>query len=288
MTKSHEPMESPTVKRRRLGAELRRLRHAAGLTIEDVARLTVWSASKISRVETGRVGILPSQIERLLERYGVSKAEADALADLARQASQRGWWHEYTDVLPDWFSVYIGLENDASALYSYEVEVIPGLLQTESYARAVMAAFPTPDTPDEIDRAVAMRLERQKRLDGMSPLRLHTIINEGALRREVGGEEVMQEQLDKITCMADLENIIVQVLPFSAGAHAGMSTHFSVLEFPNPDEQRVVYLDNMTSALYMEKLKEVGRYRLAFDKMRAVSLPPDESVRLIKRIGHLD
>lgn len=271
----------PTIRRRRLGAALRRLREETGLTTTEVAERMGWSHSKVSRIETAKTPVTAADVRELLTIYEIASDEADALVALARDAKQRDWWHSYSEVLPEWFEVYLGLESEASRLSVYEAELIPGLLQTEAYATALLRSHPITKTPDETEQAVRLRRARQARLDGETPIVLDAVINEGALRRLVGGAEVMRAQLHDLATAAELPNVTVQVLPFVAGAHAGINGSFHVLEFPDPETPRVVYVDNLTSSLYLERSREVGKFRLAFEELQTSALTPDESTSMI-------
>jgi transcriptional regulator with XRE-family HTH domain len=274
--------QGPTVRRRRLGMELRKLREQADMTGEEVCEKADWSTSKLSRIETGRVSVLPADVEFLLTIYGAGGEEAQQLAEFAARSSERGWWHRYNDVLPEWFEVYLGLEAEAAVIFTYQAEVVPGLLQTEEYASALMAAAVAPDTPEEIERRVALRTARQARLTAAEdPLRLHAVINEAVLRRLMGGPGVMRGQLRRLLDAAALPTVTVQVLPFSAGAHPSTTGGFNVLEFTEPTDPRMVYVEGLTSSVYLEKPREVGRYRLAFDRMTAAALSPEDSVMSI-------
>lgn len=225
--------------------------------------------------------VSPGDVRDLLSLYEVSADEVEQLVQVARESREKDWWQSYGDVLPEWFEVYIGLESEASRLYVYEAELIPGLLQTEDYAGALLRSHPITKTPDETEQAVRLRRARQDRLNGDAPVGLDAVINEGALRRLVGGVDVMRAQLQQLVTATALPNVTVQVLPFTVGAHAGINGSFHVLEFPDADDPRVVYIDNLTSSLYLERSREVGRFRLAFEQLQAASLGPTESTSMI-------
>lgn len=276
---------SPTVRRRRLAAELRRIREAREQTIDDVAAQLDWHATKLSRFETGRRAIQPSDVRALLAVYEVEAAERDALLTLAREARQRGWWHAYGQAVPEWFEVYVGLESEASSLHIYECEFIPGLLQTEEYIRVVHRAAQIRASEEEIDQRVAVRVARQRLLaDGDSP-HLWVVINEAAIHRVVGGPEVMRAQLQRLVEAAELSNVTLQVLPFSVGAHPAMGGGFHVLGFGHHDPD-VVYIEYPTGTIYLEKQEEVGRYTLMFDHLRAAALPTEASRALISQVAN--
>lgn len=275
----------PTIRRRRLGAALRRLREDAGLSTTEVAEQLGWSHSKVSRIETAKSPVTATDVQALLDHYEVPDPEAQALLRLAREAKQRGWWHSYSEVLPEWFESYLGLEAEASKISSYEPLVIPGLLQTENYATAVLGAHALRTTPDEIERSVELRRARQSRLnrDG-DPIVLDVVIGEAALRQLVGGPGVMVEQMKHLLEVQKLPNITIRVLPFTAGAHPALHGAFTVLEFPSSEDPRVVYIDNLSSSLYLEAIREVGLYRLTFQQLQQQALQPDESTQMITRL----
>jgi transcriptional regulator with XRE-family HTH domain len=275
---------SPTVRRRRLAAELRRIREERNLTIDQVADELDWHATKLSRFETGRRAVQPSDVRALLALYGVGPDEHDALLALAREARQRGWWHAYGQAVPEWFEVYVGLESEASALHIYESEFIPGLLQTEDYIRAVHRAAQIRVSEEEVDQRVAVRVERQKLLSGDDPPHLWAIINEAAIRRTVGGADLMRAQLEHLVKAAMLPNVTLQVLPFSVGAHPAMGGGFHVLGF-GPDDSEVVYIEYPTGTIYLEKRPEVERYTLMFDYLRAAALPTEASRELVAHVA---
>jgi transcriptional regulator with XRE-family HTH domain len=276
---------SPTVKRRRLAAELRRRRDVAGMTIEEVAEHLEWSTAKISRIENARVSVLPRDVKFLLRTYGATEgsAEWEALLVLARESRQKGWWHAYGDAIPEWFETYVGLEADATTLRTYESEVVPGLFQTEDYARAVHRAVMIKASNDEIEKQVAVRMARQEGLTGDDAPQIWSVVNEAVIRRVVGGPAVMRAQLDKLTEVSEQPNVTLQVLPFSAGAHAGLDGAFYILSFPTPTDPDVVYVHYFTGTVYLEKPLESERYGLMFNHLRAAALPVDQSSDLIAR-----
>ncbi len=273
---------SPTVRRRRLAAELRRLREAADLTCDEVGEQLEWSGSKVSRIETGRVGVRPRDVRDLLDIYGVTdEGHRDALVRLAREARQKGWWHIYEDALPEGFEIYIGLEAEASSTRHFQIDVVPGLLQTENYTRSVVRAFGLVLSPDEVEHRVAVRSARQARLTGDDPLQLWAVLDEAALHRQVGGKGVMREQLNHLVDMHGLPNVTLQVLPFAAGAHTGMGNIFTILGFLEPNDPDVVYLEGLTGSLYVEKTDEVEQHSSIFDHLRTIALSPDDSAAMI-------
>ncbi|HXT44354.1 MAG TPA: DUF5753 domain-containing protein, partial [Pseudonocardiaceae bacterium] len=198
-----------------------------------------------------------------------------------RKAKERDWWHKYDDVLPEWFEGYLGLEAEASKISTYESDLVPGLLQTEQYAAAVLGAFPLRTTPEEQERAVDLRRARQARLADNNALILDAVISETVLRRNVGGVAVMREQLEHLIRVTERPNVTVRLLPFASGAHAGLDGAFSVLEFPDPEDGRIVTVETMTSTLYVERTRDVGVYRLAFEQIGSDALGPVETVDMI-------
>jgi transcriptional regulator with XRE-family HTH domain len=265
--------QSPTVRRRRLGMELRRLREASGLTIEQVAERLECSDSKISRIETAHVGVTPRDVRDMLELYGVTGEQRDHLVQIAREARQRGWWHAYGDTKE---SAYVGLEVAAASIRSYQAQIIPGLFQTTEYARAVIRALNPNLRPEEAERQHALRMARQPILTE-DPPELWVVIDEAVLRRSVGERGVMAEQLHHLIEMAELSTVTLQVLPFSAGEHAGMDGAFSILSFPEPADPEVVYLENATSDLFLEHAEDIRRYSVLFDHLRAAALRPGDT-----------
>lgn len=278
------PSSSPTVRRRRLAAELHRLRQASKLTIEQVAERLEWSPGKVSKIENARVSVLPRDARKLLEVYGILDGqERELLLTLARESRERGWWQQYGETVPEWFATYVGLEAEASAIATYQAEIVPGLLQTQRYAAAMHRAELMNATEEEIERHVAVRMERQARLKQPDAPQLWVVLNEAALRRVVGERAIMHEQLLKLTEAASAPNITLQVLPFSAGAHASMDSAFSIVSFDPPTDGDIVYFEHPTCSLYLEKPGEVARYRLVYEHLRAASLSLDESRRLLAR-----
>ncbi len=274
---------SPTVRRKRLTTELRRLRERAGLTCEDVGQRLECSGTRISRMETGRISARPGDVRELLEIYGVTGAEADSLVQLARDARRKGWWHSYGRVLPPWFEAYIGLESDAARLRDFQPLAVPGLLQTEGYARAVLRAAPHAGRSEDIDRQVALRMHRQAILDQASPPEAWLVLSESVLRMRVGGPAVMRAQLRRLAELAARPNLTIQVLPFSTAAQVQAVSPFTMLEFADAADPAVVYLEHLTGSVFVENEDEVRRYRVVFDHLRAEALGTVESAGLITR-----
>ena len=273
---------SPTIRRRRLGAELRRRREAAGVTIDGVAERLECSASKISRIETGHTSATPRDVRDMLEIYGVLGAECDELVQIAREARQKGWWHPYSTVLT---GAYVGLEAAAQSVRAYEQQVVPGILQTEEYAKAMIKAARPDITVDEVDRRVRVRLGRQSLLNQDDPIELWVVLDEAVVSRPVGGDGVMRAQLERLVEASDLPNVTLQILPFEAGGHAGMDGTFAILDFPEPSDPDVVYAENATGGLFLEKSDELRKYTFIFDHIRAAALGPEESVAYIAKLA---
>jgi len=273
-----EPGTGPTVLRILLGSQLRRLREERNVTREDAGYAIRASESKISRLELGRVGFKERDVADLLTLYKVNDpAEREALLSLAREANQPGWWHKYGDILPNWFQAYVGLEVAASLIRTYEVQFIPGLLQTESYARAVVLLGNGNAPKEEIDRRVQLRMERQKLLTRENPPRFWAIIDEAVLRRPIGGREVMREQLEHLAKVAERPNVTLQIIPFGFGGHAAAGGAFSLLRFPDQTLPDIVYIEQLTSALYLEKREDVDTYLESMERLAVEADSPDKS-----------
>jgi len=279
------PGGGPTVRRILLGSQLRRLREARQITRDQAGYAIRASESKISRMELGRVPFKERDVADLLTLYQVTdEAERAPLLALANAANVPGWWHRYGDVLADWFQPYLGLEEAASIVRAYELQFVPGLLQTPSYARAVISAG-NPGVPAaEIDRRVAMRAARQKVLARPDPLRLWAVIDEAALRRPIGGTDVMRSQLQALIEKVRLDNVIVQVMPFRYGSHAAESGAFSILRFPERELPDVVYIEHLTSAIYLDKRQDVDRYLQTMERLSTQAEPRDRTPAILAAI----
>jgi hypothetical protein len=276
----------PTVRRILVGAQLRRLREAANITRDDAGYIIRASGSKISRLELGKVGFKERDIEDLLTHYGVTEAkQREPLLALARDANAPGWWHNYDDVLAPWFETYVCLEEAASLIRTYEVQFIPGLLQTEDYARAVTLAG-RPDLPaEEVERRVNLRMRRQHILTRtIEPPRFWAVIDEGALRRPIGGSRVMKAQLDHLLALRELKTVTIQIMPFRFGGHAAEGGAFSILRFPEPELPDVVYVEQLVSALYLDKREQIERYIQIFERLTVDSQPPELSADMLRKI----
>jgi len=272
---------SPTIRRRRLGVELRRHREEAGVTIDMVADRLGCSTSKVSRIETGHTSATPSDVQHILDIYGVDASIKAELVQIAREARQKGWWHPYSTVLT---GAYVGLETAARSIRAYEQQVVPGLLQSEEYAIALIRGA-RQDYPDqEIEQRVRVRMQRQALLIQDDPIDLRVVLDEAVLSRPVGGEPVMLDQLKKLIETARLPNVTLQILPFAAGAHAGMDGSFVILEFEEEGDADVVFIDNATGGLFLEKAEELSKYVSIFDIVRASALPPEESIEMIETL----
>jgi transcriptional regulator with XRE-family HTH domain len=275
----------PTVLRILLGSQLRRLREAKGITREAAGYSIRASGSKISRLELGRVSFKERDVEDLLTLYGVtSEPERAALLDLARKANSTGWWHRYNDLLPGWFQVYVGLEDAATLIRTYEVQFIPGLLQTEEYVRAIMNIGRSSAPQDEVDRRVRLRADRQKLLMRPGGPRLWAVVDEAALRREIGGRDVMRGQLLHLLEILRLPSVILQIMPFRSGGHAAEGGAFTVLRFPEPDLPDVIYVEQLTSALYLDRREDVDMYTEVMERLCVESEPPERSTEIINAI----
>jgi transcriptional regulator with XRE-family HTH domain len=276
----------PTVRRRRLGTELRKLRESNGYKLEEVAAQLGVAASTLSRIETGKAPTKSAYLNQMLEMYGViDPAQRQVLVDMAREGHRKGWWAAYDDVLPSGFDIYVGLEAETAAIRSYEISVVPGLLQTPDYARAVIRETFPRHSADQLERLVDLRIQRQHRFDDDPPLELWAILDEAVVRRPVGGPVVMRGQLEHLLEMAARPGMTLQVLPFSCGAHAGHAGPFSILEFPNRTDSEVAYVESVAGILYLEKDREVRARTDAFDRLRAAALAPGTSADLIAQVA---
>ena len=272
---------SPTVLRIVIGTQLRRLREAHGITRETAGDRIRASHAKISRLELGRVGFKERDVADLLELYGVADpAEREAFLRLVREANTPGWWHRYSDVLPGWFEMYVRLEQAASVIRSYQVQFVPGLFQTESYARAVITSDARSESSDEVERLVHLRMTRQKLLTEPNAPRFRAVLDEAALRRPYGSRHVLREQLEHLAVLAGLPNVTLQVLRFDDAASAAAGP-FTVLRFAEPDLPDIVYIEQLTSAVYLDKQAEVGHYCAAMDRITEAAAPPEESRTLL-------
>lgn len=276
---------SPTVRRRRLAREMRHLRRTTKKSREDAARYAGIAPATLSRIEAAAHSPKPADILALCKFYEVDDEQTEVLVTLARQSRQRGWWQKYGDMLPKGFDVYVGLEEEAAELRSYQPELITGLLQTPGYMRALtLSDLEVPDE-DELERRIDFRTKRQENLlSGDDRPQIWTIVQEGALRLEVGGPQIMREQLQHLIALSRRNFVTLQVLPFAAGAHPGMQTGFYMLGFPDPADPDVAYIEYRTGGLFLEQPDEVSVYAKIFDQLRARAAGPDQSRALLEQI----
>jgi transcriptional regulator with XRE-family HTH domain len=286
---SIQPGGSPTVLRILLGSQLRKLREARGITREKAGYLIRSSESKISRMELGRVSFKERDVIDLLVLYGVDDDDERAtLVALARKANSPGWWHQYSDVLPDWFGVYVGLEEATTLLRVYELQFIPGLLQTGDYARAVVARGQPGASAEEIERRVELRAARQELLAKPRGPRLWAVVDEAALRRPIGGPAVMRAQLGRLIQATAEPRVTLQVVPFQSGGHAAEGGAFTIMRFPEPELPDVVYIEQLTSALYLDKREDVEKYSEVMEKLSVESEPPERTADILGEIMDRD
>ena len=276
-------VQSPTVRRRRLGQELRQLREAAGLTIDEVAQRLEMSPAKISRIETSRVGVRPRDVSDLLEQYGVTDTHRENLLILTREARQQGWWHSYTDVLSHWTERWVGLESEAQDIRMYEMQLMPGLLQTPDYARAIFRVYYRDEPPEQIGRRVEFRMARQQLVIAESRTPLWIVLDESVLLRQMGSPELMQGQYNQLLELSENSSLTIQVLPLNAGIYSGSPAGFTITRLPSPDPE-VVNVEYRGGDLYLESEEEVALHTQLFDRIRATAMGPDESLRFIAQL----
>ncbi|HTA04624.1 MAG TPA: helix-turn-helix transcriptional regulator [Streptosporangiaceae bacterium] len=283
---SAEATSGPTVLRIFLGGQLRKLREAAGITPDRAGYEIRASRSKISRVEHGRVSFKERDVADLLTLYGVTdEGERRRMLNLAQHANSQGWWSRYDDVMPDWFETYVGLEQATSLIRTYELQFVPGLFQTEDYARAVTVLGHRSAAADEIERRVSLRLQRQQILTRPDATpRVWAVIDESALRRPLGGREVMRAQLTRLIELGELPQVTLQVMPFDQGGHSAAGGSFSILRFAEPELPDIVYIEQLTGALYLDRLEEADHYREVMNSLSAEAETPAESARQLKRL----
>ncbi|HTE65507.1 MAG TPA: helix-turn-helix transcriptional regulator [Candidatus Binatia bacterium] len=265
-----------------LGAHLRRMREGAGISRKDAGWEIRSSESKVSRMELGRVGFKERDVGDLLTLYGLQDEEERArLLALARDANNPGWWHRYGDALPGWFEPYLGLEAAAELIRTYELQFVPGLLQTPEYTRAVAQLGHAVVPPDEIERRITLRMARQQVLTRPNPIRLWAVIDEAVLRRPMGGPKVMRIQLESLIEASRQPNITLQIVPFRTGGHPATGGAFSILRFPEQDLPNIVYIEHLTSALYLDKLEDLDHYTAAMEALCVTAPPPSETKKLL-------
>jgi transcriptional regulator with XRE-family HTH domain len=276
---------SPTVRRRRLAGELRKLRKESGKTREQVAEFVGCSPVTVTRIESAQSAPRLADTARMLEFYGVTGARREVLMTLCSEARRRGWWHQYSGAIPAWFEVYVGIEGEVSEIRSYQPEAIDGRLQTEGYIRALMLADVDVPSGEELERRIAVRMTRQEQLKGDDAPKMWVVLNEAALRREVGGRDTMRDQLTHLIEVSRSNKVVVQVLRYAAGAHPAMDGAFEILRFPDAADPDVVYLQYRRGSIYLEDSADVAAYAELFDHLRARALGPDESRALIAHLA---
>ncbi|GIF40662.1 transcriptional regulator [Actinoplanes xinjiangensis] len=268
-----------------LGSQLRKLRESKGITREAAGYEIRASGSKISRMELGRVSFKERDVADLLTMYGVSdSAERDALIGLARQANNPGWWQHFGDVLPTWFQAYLGLEAAASLIRTYEIQFVPGLLQTPDYARAVIMLGHAGASAEEINRRVDVRLQRQQILTRSGGPQLWAVIDEAVLRRPIGGVDVMRAQIESLIEASKLPGVRLQIIPFMVGGHAAAGGPFAILRFPEPELPDVVYVEQLTSAIYLDKREDVDHYAMAMERVCIDAEPPNHTPEILGKL----
>ncbi|MCX9190873.1 transcriptional regulator [Carbonactinospora thermoautotrophica] len=272
---------SPTLRGRELGRRLRELRKSAGLTAEQVAEHLACSVAKISYMETGHRPATIRDVRDLSVLYKVKGPEREELMSLAKAAREKGWWQEYGDVP---YSKYIGYEAEAASIRNYESLFIPGLLQTDAYALAVIQSAEPAASADEVAQRAQVRAKRQALITRTDPVSLWVIIDEAALRRRVGGPEVMRDQLRRLVATRDMPHVTLQVIPFGVGVHPAMAGPFVILEFADPAVSDVVYVENLAGDIYVEKSAQVGRFARIFERLKEIALDPDDSLALIEHV----
>jgi len=282
---SEDAQVSATARRMLVGARLKRLREAKGISREAAGYTIRASESKISRLELGKVSFKERDVADLLVLYGVGDPDArDEILEMARQASRPGWWRAYEDVLPTWFDNYVGLEETAVAIRTYEIQFVPGLLQTPVYARAVIeSGLPTPQ-PHEVDRAIALRMARQRLLERANPPHLWAVIDEAALRRPVGTAATSKAQLAHLLDLTERPCITLQILPLSASAHAVGGGAFTLLRFGDLDLPDIAYLEQLLNAVYIDRRDQVECYTLLLERLAVEALTPDDTTRLLHQL----
>jgi Domain of unknown function (DUF5753)/Helix-turn-helix domain len=279
------PRGGPTVLRMLLGAQLRRLRLASGLGRAEAGASIRASDSKISRMELGRVGFRERDVADLLTLYGVvDEKRREVMLDMARMANVAGWWHQYSDVLPHWFEIYVALEQAASRIRTYEVQFVPGLLQTEEYARGVVRLGHPEASAAELDRRVELRMARQELHSDPQPPQVWAVVDEAALRRPLGSAQAMRAQLKHLIDATMTSNVTLQIVPFLRGGHAAAGGPFSILRFSEPDLPDIVYMEQLTSSLYLEKREDVDHYLAVIERLCVEAEPVKATVPFLERI----
>jgi uncharacterized protein DUF5753/helix-turn-helix protein len=279
------PGGGPTVRRMLVGAQLRRLRTEAGISREQAGEAIRASEWKIHRLENGQVGFKERDVVDLLRLYGITDpGEVAEFVVVAREANAPGWWQQYGDLLPQWFRAYVDLESAATLIRTYEGQLVPGLLQTEDYMRAVIGGAHLAESPEEAERRVALRVSRQRLLERPGAPRLWAVVDEAALRRPVSGPKVMRGQLERLMDAAKLANVTLQILPFDAGAHPAMVGAFSILRFADQELPDIVYVEHLTNALYLDKREDVNDYLHVMDSISMRAAPPGRTTDILHKI----
>ncbi|GAA4194775.1 helix-turn-helix transcriptional regulator [Streptosporangium oxazolinicum] len=274
--------QSPSVRRRRLAAELQRLRKEAGLTRDQVAEHAGCAPVTITRIESATSAATVALVAMMLDLYQVTTERRDALMQLARDARKRGWWYKVSEAIPEWVQSYVGLEEEATIFQEYQSEFVPGLLQTAGYARAVMRSAPVLPPDEEMERRLSIRMKRQERvLERPDPPTMWFILNEAVIRRPVGGAETMRDQLQRLTRLSETNHVTIQILPFATGVHPAMDGGFTILSFPKPSDPDTVYVEYWQGSVYLEDPSELEAYALLFNHLRARALGPDQTRDLI-------
>ncbi|MGI8312218.1 helix-turn-helix domain-containing protein [Saccharopolyspora hattusasensis] len=274
----------PSVRRRQLGAMLRQLRTQAGKTRKEAADWLEIGEPTLSKIELGRQAIKGPHVRLLCQLYDVDAGMLDSLLRLAKEAAQRGWWAAYRDTVPEWFTKFVGLEGDAADLWSYQAEFVPGLLQTPAYVEAITRAAHSGISDEEVAKSVKLRRERQARLDGGTPPRLHFYLNETVLRRPVGSRDEWREQLEHLIASSKLEHVFLRILSFSAGPHAAMVGSFVMMQFPDEDAPAFVFSENERGGVYQEDPGDIDRYTLIVDQLESVTLSEDDSRAMLEEL----
>lgn len=275
----------PSIRRWQLGNELRAAREAASVTIRTAAREIEVQPSTLSKIEGGKQAIKGTYVKLLAPLYGIGPDERERLLALAEEANKPGWWVSYGRLVPDWFRLFLGYESDASELRTYESELVPGLLQTPDYARAVALASKPDSTVTELDKQVELRRQRQQRIVNDDPPTMHAVLNEAVLLRKVGGADVMRAQLEHLVSLAKLPHLTLQVLPFEVGAHPAMTAPFLMLGFAEEPGMNTVYLENGRGSLYLEKPADLERYGAMFEQLTRLALRPQASVKAMATVA---
>jgi hypothetical protein len=273
----------PIALRMRLGAQLRRLRKDSNVTREAAGWEIRASESKISRMELGRVPFKRRDVADLLELYGVAEDDRVALLELAQRANSPGWWRQYADVVPPWFFSYLGLEEAATLIRTYEVHLVPGLLQTADYARAVIASHHASAPAADIDRRIELRRNRQRTLARPNPPQLWAVLDEAVLRRQIGGQDVMRGQIEALIEASEHPNIHLQVVPFGVSTHAAAGCPFTILRFAEVELPDVVYVEQLTGAVYLDKPSDVEHYAATMERACLGAEPPGRTAAILRR-----